>query len=170
MVYTVNHHRNANQTTKTYHLTLVRLANIKKIRDNKYWLRYREKRILEHCWWKYNRCSYYGNNMEIPQIIKTKLPSVQFSSVQSLSCVWLLATPWISARQASCPSQTLGVYSNSCPLSRWCHPAISSSVVPFSSCPQSLSASGSFPISQLFTRCGQSIGVSASASVFPMNT
>ena len=70
----------------------------------------------------------------------------------------------------SCPSPTPGDYSNSCPSSRWCHPAISSSVVPFSSCPQSLPASGSFPISQLFTRAGQSIGVSASASVLPMNT
>ena len=69
-----------------------------------------------------------------------------------------------------CPSQTPGVDSNSCPLSRWCHPAISSSVVPFSSCPQSLQASGFFPMSQLFTWGGQSIGVSASASVLPMNT
>ena len=69
-----------------------------------------------------------------------------------------------------CPSQTPGVYSNPCPLSRWCHPAISSSVVPFSSCPQSLPASESFPKSQLFASGGQSIGVSASASVLPMNT
>ena len=68
-----------------------------------------------------------------------------------------------------CPSPTPGGHSNSCPLSRWCHPAISSSVVPFSSCPQSLPASESFPISQLFTWGGQSIGVSASASVLPMN-
>ena len=69
-----------------------------------------------------------------------------------------------------CPSPTPGVYSNSCPSSRWCHPAISSSVVPFSSCPQCLPGSGSFPMSQLFTWGGQSIGVSASASVLPMNT
>ena len=69
-----------------------------------------------------------------------------------------------------CPSQTPGVYSNSCPSSRWCHPAISSSVVPFSSCPQSLPASRSFPMSQLFPWGGQIIGVSASASVLPMNT
>ena len=69
-----------------------------------------------------------------------------------------------------CPSPTPGVYPNSCPLSRWCHPAISSSVVPSSSCPQSLPASGSFPMSQLFAWGGQSIGVSASASVLPMNT
>ena len=59
---------------------------------------------------------------------------------------------------------------NSCPLSRWCHPTISSSVVPFSSCPQSFPASGSFPVSQLFTSGGQSIGVSASTSALPMNT
>ena len=69
-----------------------------------------------------------------------------------------------------CPSATPGVYSNSCPSSRWYHPAISSSVAPFSSCPQSLPASGTFPMSQLFTWGGQSIGVSASTSVLPMNT
>ena len=63
-----------------------------------------------------------------------------------------------------------GVYPNSCPSSRWCHPAISSSVVPFSSCPQSLPASGSFPKSQLFASSGQRIGVSASTSVLLMNT
>ena len=75
------------------------------------------------------------------------LLTLQFSSVnsvQSLSCVWLFATPWIAARPP-CPSPTPGVHSNSCPSSRWCHPAISSSVVPFSSCPQSLPASESFP-------------------------
>ena len=69
-----------------------------------------------------------------------------------------------------CPSPTPRVYSNSCPSSQWCHPAISSSVIPFSSCPQSLPASGSFPISQFFAWGGQSTGVSASASVLPMNT
>ena len=75
-----------------------------------------------------------------------------------------------------CPSPNHGVYSNSCPLSWWCHPtchpwedAISSSVIPFSSCPQSFPASGSFPMSQFFTSGGQSIGISASASVLPMN-
>ena len=69
-----------------------------------------------------------------------------------------------------CPSPTPRVYSHSCPSSLWCHPAISSSVVPFSSCPQSLPASGSFQMSQLFTWGGQSIEVSASASVLPVNT
>ena len=69
-----------------------------------------------------------------------------------------------------CPSPTPGVHSNSRPLSRWCHPAISSSVVPFSSCPQSLPASESFPMSQLFAWGGQSIRVSALASFLPKNT
>ena len=69
-----------------------------------------------------------------------------------------------------CPSTTTGVHSNSCPSSWWCHPAISSSVLPFSSCPQSLPASESFPMSQCFSWGGQSIGVSAKASVLPMNT
>ena len=69
-----------------------------------------------------------------------------------------------------CPSQTPRVYSNSCPSSRWCHPTISSSVVSFSSWPQFLLASGSFPMSQLLAWGGQSIGVSASASVLLMNT
>ena len=67
-----------------------------------------------------------------------------------------------------CPSPTPGVYSNSCPSSWWCHPATSFSIIPFSFCPQSLPASGSFPMSQLFTWGGQSIG--DSASVLPMNT
>ena len=69
----------------------------------------------------------------------------------------------------TCPSPTPRVYPNSCPLGRWCHPTISSSVVLFSSCPQSFPASGSFPMSQLFASGSQSIGVSASTSIFPMN-
>ena len=69
-----------------------------------------------------------------------------------------------------CPSPTPGVYPNPCPSSRWCLPTISSSVVPFNSCPQSFPASGSFPMSQPFTSGGQSIGVAASTSVLPMNT
>ena len=68
-----------------------------------------------------------------------------------------------------CPSPTPGAYSNSCPSSPWCHPTILSSLIPFSSCLQSLPASGSFQMSQFFTSGGQSIGVSASASVLPMN-
>ena len=69
-----------------------------------------------------------------------------------------------------CPSPTPRVHPNPCPLSQWCHLTISSSVIAFSSCPQSFPASGSFPMSQLFASSGQSIGVSASTSVLPMNT
>ena len=90
-----------------------------------------------------------------------------FSRVQLLSCVWLFGTPWMQHTRPPCPSPTPGVHSNSCTLSRLCHPAISSSVIPFSSCPQSLPASESFPMSQLFAWGGQSIGVSALASVLP---
>ena len=94
-------------------------------------------------------------------------PSVQFShSVVSDSL-----RPHESQHAGPpCPSPTPRVHWNSCPSSRWCHPAISSSVIPFSSCPQSLPASESFPMSQLFAWGGPSIGVSASASVLPMNT
>ena len=94
---------------------------------------------------------------------------IQFSSVQSLSCVRLFVTPWTAAHQASCSSPTPGVYSNSCPLSRWWHPTISSSVFPFSSCLQSIPASESFPMSQFFASGGQSIGLSVSTSGIPMN-
>ena len=89
------------------------------------------------------------------------------------SCLVVSNSLWPHESQHTrppCLSPTPRVYSNSCPLSRWCHPAISSSVVPFSSCPQSLSASESFPMSQLLTWGGQSTGVSALASVLPMNT
>ena len=96
--------------------------------------------------------------------------SVQFSSVQSLSHVRLFATPWIAARQASLSITNSWSWLKLMPLSQWCHPTISSSVIPFSSCPQPLPASGSYPMSQLFTWGGQSIGVSASTSVLPMNT
>ena len=93
----------------------------------------------------------------------------KFSSVQSHSHVWLFATPWTTACQASLFITNSWACSNSCPLCWWCHPTISSSVVPFSSCPQSFPASGSFPMSQFFASCGQSTGVLASASVLPVN-
>ena len=113
---------------------------------------------------------------------------MEFSSSKYLVAGTYLMVQWFSSVQSSrsvvsdslrphepqyarppCPSPTLGVHSDSRPSSQWCHPAISSSVVPFSSCPKSLPASESFPVSQLFTWGGQSIGVSASASVLPMN-
>ena len=91
--------------------------------------------------------------------------SVQFScSVMSDS----LRPHGLQHARLPCPSPTHGVYSNSCPLSQWCHPTFSSSVISFSSCPQSFPASGSFPMSQSKSG-GQSIGASASASVLPMN-
>ena len=92
--------------------------------------------------------------------------SVQFSHSVVSDSLWIhglqhARPPW--------PSPTAGVYSDSCPLSQWCHPTISSSVIPFSSCPQSSPASGSFQMSQLFASGGQSTRVSASTSVLPMN-
>ena len=97
------------------------------------------------------------------------LSSYPFYSVQLLSHVRLFETSWSAACQASYPSSTPRVYSNSCPLSWGCHPTISPSVIPFSSCLQSFPASGCFQMSQLFVSGGQRIGVSASASVLPMN-
>ena len=92
--------------------------------------------------------------------------SVQFScSVMSDS----LRPHGLQHARPPCPSASPGACSNSCPSSRWCHPTISSSVVPFSSCLQSFVVSGSFPLSQIFASGGQSIGVSASASVLPLN-
>ena len=93
-------------------------------------------------------------------------------TVGQFSCSVMSDSLWPHGLQHTrlpCPSPTPRVYSNSCPLSWRCHPAISSSVIPFSSHLQSFPASGSFPISQFFTSHGQSIGVSASASVLPMN-
>ena len=99
-------------------------------------------------------------------------PVFEFSSVQfSHSVLSDSLRPHESQHaRPPCPSPTPRAYTNSCPLSQWCHPTISSSVVPFSSCPQSFPASGSFQMSQLFASGGQSIGVSASTSVLPMNS
>ena len=98
--------------------------------------------------------------------------SVQFSSVQSSLLVVFnsLQLHELQHARPPCPSPTPRVHPDPCPSSRWCHPTISSSVIPFSSCPQSFPASGYFPMSQLFALGGQSIGVSASTSVLPMNT
>ena len=95
-----------------------------------------------------------------------KLDFLYFVSVQSLSHVRLHGLQQV---RLPCPSSTPGACSNSCPSSRWCHPTISSSVVPFSSCLQSFPASGSFPMSQFFASGGQRTGVSASTSVLPVN-
>ena len=97
---------------------------------------------------------------------------IQFSSVQFSRSVVSdsLRLHGLQHARPPCPSPTPRVYPNSCPLSQWRHPTITSSVIPFSSCPQSFPASGSFQLSQLFATGGQSIGVSASTSVLPMNT
>ena len=115
--------------------------------------------------------SFVSMNMLITFFIFSVLcwlfSSVQFSrSVMSDS----LQPHELQHTGPPCPSSTAGVHPNPCPLSQWCHPAISSSVVPFSSCLQSFPATGSFQMSQLFTLRGQSIEVSASASVLPVNT
>ena len=96
-------------------------------------------------------------------------PSEATSVLFSHSWVWLFVTPWMQHTRPPCPSPTPRRYTNSCPLSRWCHPTISSSVVCFSSCLQSFPASGFFQMSQLFASGGWSIGVSTSTSDHPMN-
>ena len=95
------------------------------------------------------------------------IQSAQFRPGQALSRVWRFATPWTAARLASLSITNSRNSSNSCPSSRWCHPAISSSVVPFSSCPQPLPASESFQMSQFIAWGGQSTRVSALASFLP---
>ena len=100
------------------------------------------------------------------------MPGGSFSSVQFSRSV-MSDSLWpheLQHTRPPCLSPTAGVHPNPCPLCWWCHPAISSSVIPFSSCPQSLPASESFPMSQLFAVGGQSIGVSASSSFLPKNT
>ena len=119
--------------------------------------------------------SYWQHHSKQMFFIKKKLAlntQFNFSSVQfSRSVVSDSLRPHeLQHARPPCPSPTPGVHSNSRPSSQWCHPAISSSVFPFSSCPQSLPASESFPMSQLFTWGGQSIGVSALASLLPKNT
>ena len=88
--------------------------------------------------------------------------------VQSSNRVWLFVTPWTAASRLLCPSASPGVCPSSCPVNRWCHPIIS--CCPFSSSLLSFPASGSFPVSQLFTSDGQNTGASASASVLPMSS
>ena len=96
----------------------------------------------------------------------TQFSSAQFSNSIVSDCLW---PNGLQHARPPCPSPIARAYSNSCPLSKWCHPTISSSVVPFSSCPQSFPASGSFQMSQLFPSGSQSISISASTSVLPVN-
>ena len=101
------------------------------------------------------------------QVYRWRTPPVQFSHSATSDS---LQPHGPQHARRPCPSPSPGVHPNPCPLSWWCHPAISSSVVPFSSCPQSLLASETFPMSQLFASGGQRIGSSALASVLPVNT
>ena len=113
------------------------------------------------------QCWIHGKQWNLSHHQNYSKVSVQFSrSIVSSS----LRPHESQHARPPCLSPSPGVYSNSCPLSRWCHPAISSCVIPFSSCSQSLPVSESFPMSQLFAWGGQNIGVSALASVLPMNT
>ena len=130
----------------------------------------------------YHKVSQHVNNIQInfyilfhtnsskSEVYFTYITCFYFSSMSHSVMSDSLWPHELQHTRPPCPSPTPRVYSNSCPLSRWCHPTLSSSVILLSSCPQSLPASGSFPMSQLFTWGGQSIGVSASASVLPMNT
>ena len=104
-------------------------------------------------------------NIYHPEGLDVCASSVQFSCSVMSNSLWPCG---LQDTRPPCPSPTPGIYSNSCPLSWWCHSTISSSVVPFSSCPQSFPASGSFPRSQFFASRGQSIG--SSVLVLPMNT
>ena len=154
------------KTTVRYHPILIRMATVfKKTENNKYLMR---------MWREWNPCALLVEVWNVQPLwkvvcwflkkLKIELPSVQFShTVMSDS----LQPHESQHARPPCLSPTPGVHSNSHPSSRWCHPVISSSVVPFSSCPQSLPASESFPMSQLFTWSGQSTGVSALASFLP---
>ena len=122
-------------------------------------LRPREYSWTLDCWWMMGKDSHYADN--------TSGISVQFSCSVVSDSLW---PHELHHARPPCPSPNPGVHSNSRPSSWWCRPAISSSAVPFSSCPQSLPASESFPMSQLFAWGGQSTGVSALASFFPKNT
>ena len=112
------------------------------------------------------------NNMDSLLLMKFDLATATVKSSVQFSCSFVsdsLQPDELQHARAPCPSPTPGVYPNPCPSSQWCHPAISSSIIPFSSCPQSFPASGSFPMSQLFAWYGQSIGASASTPVLPIN-
>ena len=115
---------------------------------------------------------YDSGHRNVLSVIYKVNKIIQFSSVQFSCSVRSDSLQPHELQHASppCPSPTSRAYPNSCSLSRWCHPIISSSVIPFSSCPQNFPASGSFPMSQLFGSGGQRYGVSSSLSVLPMNT
>ena len=126
-------------------------------------------RLMLLCVLRYHGCKLQRINVFHFRTQSTSTFIIQFSSLQSLSVSDSLWPNESQYARPPCPSLTPGVHSNSRLSSRWCHPAISSSVVPFSSCPQFLPESESFPMSQLFAWDGQSTAVSASASFLPKN-
>ena len=138
------------KTTMRYHLTPVKMVVIKKSTNNNCWRGCGEKGALLHCWWECKLVQPLWRT--VWRLLKKTGNRTAISSVQfSRSVVSDSLQPHASQHaRPPCPSPTPGVHSDSCPLSWWCHPAISSSVVPFSSCPQSLPASEPFPMSQLF--------------------
>ena len=123
------------------------------------------QQVFSRHWNKAVNKKDHGAHILVGNIVSNTSNSVQFSSVQLLSHVRLFATPWIAARQASLSITNSWSSLKLMSIKSVCHPAISSSVIHFSSCPQSLPASGSFPMSQLLAWGGQSIGVSVLASV-----
>ena len=137
-----------------------KLKRVKRTSKNTPKTRQRAPHSLCDTQWSHPSASSHWERMRVFSV--GSIGSVQFSSVAQLCLT--LCNPRIP-----CPSPTPQACSNSCPSSQWCHPAISSSVIPFSSCLQSLPASGSFPMSQFFASGSQSIGASASASVLTMN-
>ena len=117
--------------------------------------------------WLNSSCQCKGHGFIPGQRTKISYATVQFGHSVMSNTLWPHGP---QHAMPPCLSPTPRVYSSASPLSRWCHPTISSSVIPFSSCPQSFPASGSFPVSWFFISDGQSIGASASTSVLPMNT
>ena len=152
-------------TSKTFHIPHLRKScQSTKTQDLTWSPKATWKFLNEENWssWEKYPLSALRSEECVAQKWNPEGPSVQFSSVQSLSCVWLFATPWTAAHQASLSITNSRACSNSRPLSQWCHPTISFSViVPFSSHLQSSPASGSFQMSQFFASGGQRIRVSA---------
>ena len=144
-----------------------------KCRDAIHRYRVKEKGYIQAETWKI--CSTYMLDILCRVVLGARKMATKINislplivSIQSLSHVQLFVTPWTAARQASLSTNSWSLLK--CPLTRWCHPTISSSVIPWlSSCLQSFPASGSFPMNWFFASGGQSIGTSASASVLPMN-
>ena len=130
------------------------------LKNNGFFFQKIEWAIISHPW-------LWTSNLWFILPVFIQLSSIQFSCSVVSDYLW---PHELQHARPPCPSPSPGVHSNSCPSSWWCHLAISSSVVPFSSWPQSLPVSGSFPMCQLFAWGGQSIGVSASASVLPVNS